>query len=180
MPRRERYGGGDWMTNGDQLAMRVGIGYDVHRFAAGRRLVLGGIEIPAEHGLEGYSDADVALHAISDALLGALALGDIGQHFPPGDPRWRDADSLDLLQRVVALVDDAGYRVGNIDLTIIAEAPRIAPHVPRMREVICAALQTTIDRVSIKATTNERMGFIGRHEGIAAIAVATVTANASA
>lgn len=162
------------MTPSDRPAVRVGIGYDVHRFAEGRRLVLGGVAIPFERGLEGYSDADVALHALCDALLGAAALGDIGQHFPPGDPRWRDANSVDLLRIAVTQLGAAGYQVGNVDLTIVAEAPRIAPHVPRMREVISSTLETSIDRVSVKATTNERMGFIGRGEGIAAIAVALV------
>ena len=162
------------MTTRDRLPVRVGVGYDVHRFAPGRRLVLGGVEIPYEAGLEGYSDADVALHALCDALLGAAALGDIGQHFPPGDPRWRDASSLGLLQRVVDLVEQRGYQIGNVDVTIVAEAPRLAPHVPQMRQAISTALGVTVDHVSVKATTNERLGFVGRREGIAAVAVALV------
>ena len=150
--------------------MRVGIGYDVHRLVPGRRLVLGGVEIPHEMGLEGHSDADVALHALCDALLGAAALGDIGQHFPPSDERWRGADSLELLRAVVAMLE--GYRVGNADLTIVAERPKLAPHVPAMCARIGAVLGT--DAVSVKATTNEGLGFLGRKEGIAALAVATI------
>lgn len=152
--------------------MRVGIGYDVHRLTPGRPLILGGVRFESEVGLDGHSDADVALHALCDALLGAAALGDIGQHFPPGDRRWRGADSLDLLRRVVALLAEVGQRPGNVDLTIVAERPRIAPHVQAMRQRIAPILQT--EAVSIKATTNEQIGFIGRGEGIAAIAVATI------
>jgi 2-C-methyl-D-erythritol 2,4-cyclodiphosphate synthase len=157
--------------------MRVGIGYDVHRLVPGRRMVLGGVEFPeSELGLDGHSDADVALHALADALLGAAALGDIGQHFPPSDERWRGADSVELLRRVVALVAERGYRPGNADVTIIAERPRIGPRVPDMRERISAALGLHAGDVSVKATTNERIGFVGRGEGIAAIAVATIEA----
>ena len=154
--------------------MRVGIGYDVHRLIAGRRLVLGGVAIESELGLDGHSDADVALHALIDALLGAAALGDIGQHFPPSEGRWGGADSLDLLRRVVALLAERGYAASNVDLTIVAERPRIGPHAPLMRERIAAALGLTPEDVSVKATTNERIGFIGRGEGIAALAVATI------
>jgi 2-C-methyl-D-erythritol 2,4-cyclodiphosphate synthase len=154
--------------------VRVGIGYDVHRLVAGRPLLLGGVQIESELGLDGHSDADVALHAIMDALLGAAALGDIGQHFPPSDERWRGADSLDLLRRVVALLAERGYRAGNVDLTIVAERPRVGPHAALMRERIAAALGLTADGVSVKATTNERIGFVGRGEGIAALAVATI------
>jgi len=154
--------------------VRVGIGYDVHRLIAGRRLVLGGVAIESELGLDGHSDADVALHALIDALLGAAALGDIGQHFPPSEGRWRGADSLDLLRRVVALLAERGYAASNVDLTIVAERPRIGPHAPLMRERIAAALGLTPEDVSVKATTNERIGFIGRGEGIAALAVATI------
>jgi 2-C-methyl-D-erythritol 2,4-cyclodiphosphate synthase len=154
--------------------VRVGIGYDVHRLVAGRRLVLGGVPIESELGLDGHSDADVALHALIDALLGAAALGDIGQHFPPSDGGWRGADSLDLLRRVVALLAERGYAAGNVDVTIVAERPRIGPHAPLMRERIAAALGLTPEDVSVKATTNERIGFIGRGEGIAALAVATI------
>jgi 2-C-methyl-D-erythritol 2,4-cyclodiphosphate synthase len=154
--------------------MRTGIGYDAHAFAAGRRLVIGGVEIPHGRGLLGHSDADVLLHAIADALLGAAALGDIGQHFPPSDPTYRDADSLALLATATLLVVEAGYSVVNIDATIIAEAPKMLPHVPAMKCRIADALDISVDTVNIKATTNEGMGFIGRNEGIAAIAVATI------
>jgi 2-C-methyl-D-erythritol 2,4-cyclodiphosphate synthase len=156
------------------LASRVGIGYDVHRLVPGRRLVLGGVEIPHDLGLDGHSDADVALHALCDALLGAAALGDIGQHFPPSDERWRGADSLDLLRRVRELLAERGYRVGNVDATIVAERPRIGPHAPLMRERIARALSIEPDAVSVKATTNEQIGFVGRGEGIAAIATAII------
>jgi 2-C-methyl-D-erythritol 2,4-cyclodiphosphate synthase len=154
--------------------IRVGNGYDVHRLVPGRRLVLGGVEFESEVGLEGHSDADVALHAPCDALLGALALGDIGQHFPPSDERWRGADSLDLLRRVATLVGERGYRPGNVDLTIVAERPRIGPRVPEMRQRIADALGVEVGAVSVKATTNEGIGFVGRGEGIAALATATV------
>ena len=154
--------------------IRTGIGFDVHRFAAGRRLVLGGVEIAHPVGLVGHSDADVLLHAIADALLGAAALGDIGRHFPPSDARWQDADSRDLLAAVRAILDAAGYAIVNVDATVIAEAPRIAPHVEAMRANIAACLGLEPDAVGVKATTNEGMGFIGRGEGIAALAIATV------
>lgn len=154
--------------------IRTGIGYDVHRFAEGRRLVLGGVEIPHAMGLLGHSDADVLLHAIADAVLGAAALGDIGQHFPPSDPAFLNADSLRLLSRSVELVSSAGFEVVNVDSTLIAEAPRILPHAPLMRERISHAMGIGADRVSIKATTNEGLGFIGRTEGIAALAIATI------
>ncbi len=153
---------------------RTGIGYDVHAFAAGRRLVLGGVEIPHDLGLAGHSDADVLLHAIADALLGAAALGDIGQHFPPTDPRWKDLDSRRILERVAALIDEAGYAPVNIDVTVIAEAPRIGPHAERMRVIIAGCLGLTREDVGLKATTNEGMGFVGRGEGIAALAIATI------
>ncbi len=155
---------------------RTGIGYDIHRFAPGRRLVLGGVEIPHELGLDGHSDADVLLHAIADAILGAAALGDIGQHFPPGDARFHDADSRDLLRESVRLVRAAGWAPANIDATLLAEAPRIGPHVPLMRERIAACLGLAPDAVGVKATTNETLGAIGRGEGIAALAVATLVA----
>ena len=153
---------------------RVGIGYDVHRFAPGRALRLGGVAIPHDQGLDGHSDADVLLHAIADALLGAAALGDIGHHFPPSDPAWRGADSRDLLRRVAALLAGAGWAVGNIDATLIAEAPRIGPHAAAMRTSIAACLGVGLDAIGLKATTNEGMGFIGRGEGIAALAVAQI------
>ena len=154
--------------------VRTGIGYDAHRFAPGRRLVLGGVEIPHDLGLDGHSDADVLLHAIADAVLGAAALGDIGQHFPPNDERFRDADSQELLRVVVRLAKEAGWTPGNVDATLLAEAPRIGPHVPLMRERIAACLGISSDAVGVKATTNEGMGAIGRGEGIAALATATL------
>jgi 2-C-methyl-D-erythritol 2,4-cyclodiphosphate synthase len=149
---------------------RTGIGYDVHRFAEGRKLILGGVEIPHTLGLDGHSDADVLLHAVADALLGAAALGDIGLHFPPGDERWRGVDSREILRHAVKLLADQGWSVVNIDATIIAEAPKIMPHADAMRGTIAADTGIDVGDVSIKATTNETMGFVGRGEGIAAIA----------
>lgn len=157
------------------MSVRTGIGYDVHRFQAGRPLVLGGVTIPHPMGLAGHSDADVMLHAIADALLGASALGDIGQHFPPSDPRYKDADSLQLLARVVQMIADAGYVPVNVDATVIAEAPRIAPYAVAMRAAIASCLGLDAMAVSVKATTNEGLGFVGRGEGIAALAMATLT-----
>jgi 2-C-methyl-D-erythritol 2,4-cyclodiphosphate synthase len=154
------------------VELRVGQGYDVHPLRAGRRLVLGGVEIAHERGLDGHSDADVLVHAIMDAVLGGAGLGDIGRHFPPSEERWRDASSLDLLAHVAALVDQRGWRTVNVDATVIAERPRIAPHVASMREHIAAGLSVSVDAVGIKATTNERLGALGREEGIAALAVA--------
>jgi 2-C-methyl-D-erythritol 2,4-cyclodiphosphate synthase len=154
--------------------MRIGIGYDSHRFAPGRRLILGGVEIPFERGLAGHSDADAVAHAVTDAILGAAALGDIGTHFPPSDPAWRDADSLVLLEKAVRLLEDHGHRVVNVDVTVICEAPKLAPHVPAMRERLAAALGIGSAQVSVKAKSNEGMGWIGRGEGIAALAVALV------
>ena len=153
---------------------RTGIGYDVHRLEAGRPLVLGGVTIPAERGLLGHSDADVAIHAIIDALLGAAALGDIGQHFPPGDPAYKDSDSRRLLALVRDLLDRHGWRAVNVDCTIVAEAPRLAPHVAAMRAALSETLGIEGERVGVKATTNEGLGFLGRGEGIAALAVATL------
>jgi 2-C-methyl-D-erythritol 2,4-cyclodiphosphate synthase len=155
---------------------RTGIGYDVHRFAPDRPLVLGGVTIPHDLGLDGHSDADVLLHAIADAILGAAALGDIGQHFPPGDEKWRGVDSRDLLRQSVDLVIGAGWGLVNLDATVIAEAPRIRPHSAAMRLEIRKATGLPIDAISIKATTNEGMGFVGRQEGIAALAIATIIA----
>ena len=157
---------------------RSGIGFDSHRLEAGRRLVLGGVEIPHERGLLGHSDADVLIHAAMDALLGAAALGDIGVHFPPSDPAYRDSDSRELLARVRELLAREGWRPVNLDCTVIAESPRLAPHAPAMREVLAATLGLAPDRVSIKATTNEGLGFLGREEGIAAIAVALIARGA--
>ncbi|WP_406677346.1 2-C-methyl-D-erythritol 2,4-cyclodiphosphate synthase [Moorella sp. ACPs] len=148
--------------------MRIGCGFDVHRLVPHRRLVLGGVEIPYSLGLAGHSDADVLLHALADALLGAAALGDIGRHFPPGDPRYQDADSLVLLQEVYRMVREAGYRLGNADTIIIAEQPKLAPFIDSMRERIARALEVQKGQISIKATTTEGLGFTGRGEGIAA------------
>ena len=156
------------------MSVRVGTGFDVHAFAADRKLVLGGVTIPWDRGLAGHSDADVLLHAVCDALLGALALGDLGAHFPDTDPRWRGADSRALLRHVVSLVAAHGWRVGNIDATLIAEAPKIAPHVPAMRANLAADLGCALGDVSVKATTTERLGFTGRGEGIAALATVLV------
>lgn len=156
------------------MSYRIGQGYDVHRLVGGRPLVLGGERIPSELGLEGFSDADVVLHALCDAMLGAMALGDIGQHFPPGEPRWADVDSMDLVRRVRELVDDARARVVNCDITVLAERPKLAPHVDAMRRRIASALDLSPDRVSVKATTQEGLGPIGRGEGIAALAVVLV------
>jgi 2-C-methyl-D-erythritol 2,4-cyclodiphosphate synthase len=153
---------------------RTGIGYDVHRFAEGRRLILGGVDIPYERGLDGHSDADVVLHAIADAVLGAAALGDIGLHFPPGEPQWKDMDSQDILRHATRLLREHGWSPVNIDATIIAEAPKILPYAAQMRSVIAACTDLAITDVSIKATTNELMGFVGRGEGIAAIAAAMI------
>ena len=156
---------------GTPVTMRIGTGFDVHALAAGRPLVIGGVTIAHPCGLAGHSDADVLLHAIADALLGALALGDLGAHFPDTDPRWRGADSRVLLRHVRSLVAARGYEVGNVDATIIAQAPKMAPHVAAMRANIAADLDCAVDCVSVKATTTERLGFTGREEGIAAEAV---------
>ncbi|MGN0962487.1 MAG: 2-C-methyl-D-erythritol 2,4-cyclodiphosphate synthase [Clostridia bacterium] len=155
--------------------MRIGSGFDVHAFAAGRKLILGGEEIPHEKGLSGHSDADVLVHALMDAVLGALALGDIGLHFPPGDDRYLNADSMKLLAEVVEMMEKEGYRIGNADMTVIAEKPKMAPHIPAMRRNIAAALKTDLKDVSIKATTTEKLGFTGREEGIAAFASVLLT-----
>jgi 2-C-methyl-D-erythritol 2,4-cyclodiphosphate synthase len=152
------------------VTVRTGLGVDTHRFAEGRRLVLGGVEIPFERGLAGHSDADVLAHAIADAVLGAAGLGDIGQHFPDSDPAWRDADSLELLRAVVARAREAGWTVVHVDATVMLERPKLAPH----RAAIVARLGGVVGSVSVKATTGEGMGFVGREEGVAAFAVATV------
>ena len=156
------------------MTARAGIGYDVHRIAPGRPLVLGGVRFESDWGLEGHSDADVLAHAIGDALLGALALGDLGTHFPPGDPQWKDASSLDLLARIRAMVEKHGGRIVNVDAAVAAEAPKLLPLRDAMRANLARALGIGVDRVSVKATTNERLGAIGRGEGIAAWAVAMV------
>lgn len=152
--------------------MRAGTGYDVHRLVAGRPLVLGGVRIPHETGLEGHSDADVVSHAIIDALLGAAALGDMGRHFPSDDPQYRDASSLDLLRHAVRLVAEAGYGIVNVDATVVAEAPKLAPHIGAMRTALAAALAIDEGSVSVKATTTDGLGLTGRREGIAAFAIA--------
>ncbi len=152
----------------------VGIGYDCHRLAPGRRLVIGGVEIPHELGLEGHSDADVLVHAVIDALLGAAGLGDIGEHFPDTDQRFRDADSIALLSHVVVLLARASLRPANLDCTVILEAPRLGPYKQRIRERLADALGLALERVNVKATTSERIGFIGREEGAAALAVASL------
>jgi 2-C-methyl-D-erythritol 2,4-cyclodiphosphate synthase len=159
------------------MTVRVGQGFDVHAFVEGRPLVLGGVTIPFERGLEGHSDADVLLHAIADALLGALALGDLGKHFPDTDARWRGADSRVLLRDVVSQVASAGYGIGNVDATIVAQAPRVAPYVEAMCANVAADLRCDRSRVSVKATTTERLGFTGRGEGIAAMAIVLLVAN---
>ena len=151
--------------------MRVGMGYDVHRLTEDRDLILGGVKIPWEKGLLGHSDADVLIHAIMDALLGAAALGDIGQHFPDTDPAYKGISSIKLLEHVAALLNEKGYGVGNIDAVIIAQKPKMAPHIPLMRENIARALDIDVDCLSIKATTEEKLGFTGREEGIASQAV---------
>lgn len=151
--------------------MRIGHGFDVHAFAAGRALILGGVNIPHDRGLLGHSDADVVLHALADALLGAAALGDIGRHFPDTDPAFAGADSRVLLREVVARVAAAGWRTGNVDVTVIAQAPRLAPHIPAMVQNIAADLGIPAGDVNVKATTTERLGFTGRGEGIACEAV---------
>ena len=154
--------------------IRVGNGYDAHRLATGRKLILGGVEIPHDRGLEGHSDADVICHAIADALLGAVGKSDIGHHFPNNDETIRGISSLEILQRVTSLLAEVDAKPMNVDATLIAEAPKIAPHIPAMREKIAAALRLESARVSIKATTNEGLGAVGRGEGMAALAVATV------
>lgn len=154
--------------------MRIGTGYDVHRLVEGRKLILGGVEVPYALGLDGHSDADVLLHAIKDALLGAAALGDIGRHFPDSDLQYKGASSLKLLQRVRELLTEKGYTVHNVDATIVAEKPKLAPYIPQMNAIIAEALQVGAGQVNIKATTTEGLGFTGRKEGIAAQAVATI------
>ena len=156
------------------MTMRIGQGFDVHQLVAGRKLVIGGVEIPHEKGLLGHSDADVLLHAICDALLGAAALGDIGKHFPDSDPRYKGIDSRELLRHVAELVRGQGYEIGNVDATIIAQAPRMAPHIAKMVQNIASDLQVGTAEVNVKATTTEELGFSGRGEGIAAQAVCLI------
>ena len=154
--------------------LRIGHGYDVHAFAENRKCIIGGVEIPYEKGLLGHSDADVLLHAISDSLLGAAALGDIGKHFPDTDPQYKGADSIVLLKNVVNLIHSKGYKVNNIDATVIAQAPKMAPHIQRMRQNIADALNVDVDFVNVKATTEEKLGFTGRKEGISAHCVCLI------
>lgn len=159
--------------------MRIGHGYDVHPLVAGRALILGGVRIPHPKGLAGHSDADAVIHAVCDACLGAATLGDIGRHFPDSDPRYKDIDSRALLRAVRALIADAGWQVENVDVTIVAEAPRLAPHFPAMIENLAADLALDPETVNIKATTHERLGFIGQEQGIAAHAVVLLRRSAA-
>ena len=154
--------------------MRIGHGYDVHKLVEGRKLIIGGVDIPHDKGLLGHSDADVLLHAISDALLGAAAMGDIGKHFPDHDEKYKGADSLMLLKRVVTKLSCAGYKVVNVDATVIAQAPKLAPHIPKMRSNIARVLDVELDCVNVKATTEEHLGFTGEKLGIAAHAVCLI------
>ena len=156
------------------MKIRIGQGIDVHAFMPGDHVMPGGVRMAHSHGIAGHSDGDVALHALCDALLGALALGDIGRHFPPGDDAWRNADRLDLLARVFKMVKQRGWQVGNVDLTIACESPRVAPHADAMRQAIAGVLLIDVADVSVKATTTEQLGFCGRREGIAAMAVALI------
>ena len=156
------------------MQIRVGHGYDVHRLTENRRLIIGGVTIPYEKGLLGHSDADVLVHAIMDALLGAAALGDIGRHFPDNDPAYSGADSVGLLRQVCALLQEKGYMLSNIDATVIAQQPKLKPHIDTMREVLSEAMRLDKDCISIKATTEEKLGFTGRQEGIAAHCVALI------
>jgi 2-C-methyl-D-erythritol 2,4-cyclodiphosphate synthase len=156
------------------MSVRIGSGFDVHAFAGGRALVIGGVTIPHDRGLEGHSDADVLLHAIADAILGAMALGDLGRHFPDTDPKWKGADSRRLLREVAGMATAQRFRIGNVDATIVAQAPRMAPYVEAMRANIAADLGCDVAYVCVKATTTERLGFTGREEGIAALATVLV------
>lgn len=157
--------------------MRIGQGFDVHQLVADRRLVLGGVEIPYERGLEGHSDGDALLHAVADAILGALGEGDLGRHFPSSDERWRGADSREILAVVVGKMRASGHRIANVDATIIAQAPRLAPHQAAMHENLTATLETSADRVNVKVTSTDRLGAMGRGEGIASLAVVLLEEN---
>lgn len=154
------------------MKIRIGNGYDIHRLVGDRPLILGGVHIPHDLGLLGHSDADALTHAIMDAMLGALSLGDIGHYFPPGDPQWKDADSLKLLAQVNRLIQEQGWQIGNLDTVIVAERPKIKPHIAAMRDRLSSVLQIASDQVGIKATTNEKLDAIGQEAGIAAYAVA--------
>lgn len=162
------------MEEGNTL-IRIGQGFDIHQLQEGRKLIIGGIEIPHEKGLLGHSDADVLLHAISDACLGALALGDIGKHFPDTDAAYKDADSRVLLKQIWSIIQAKGYQLGNLDCTIIAQQPKMAPHIDAMRETIASLLAANVSQINVKATTGEKLGFVGREEGIAAQAVVLLT-----
>ncbi len=157
------------------MTMRIGHGYDVHRLVESRKLILGGVEVPHTLGLLGHSDADVLTHAVMDALLGAAALGDIGRHFPDTDPAYAGADSLKLLDHVVELLEEKGYQVGNVDATILAQKPKLAPYIEKMRDNLAARMKVEPDQVNVKATTEEKLGFTGAEEGIAAHAVALLS-----
>ena len=157
------------------MTMRIGHGYDVHRLVEGRKLILGGVEVPHTLGLLGHSDADVLTHAVMDALLGAAGLGDIGRHFPDSDPAYAGADSLALLDHVVELLEEKGYQVGNVDATILAQKPKLAPYIEKMRDNLAARMKVEPDQVNVKATTEEKLGFTGAEEGIAAHAVALLS-----
>ena len=157
------------------MTMRIGHGYDVHRLVEGRKLILGGVEVPHTLGLLGHSDADVLTHAVMDALLGAAALGDIGRHFPDTDPAYAGADSLKLLDHVVELLEEKGYQVGNVDATILAQKPKLAPYIEKMRDNLAARMKVEPDQVNVKATTEEKLGFTGAEEGVAAHAVALLS-----
>ena len=159
--------------------MRIGFGYDVHRLKAGRPLILGGVTVPSDVGLDGHSDADVLTHAIIDALLGAAALGDIGQHFPDTDEAWRGADSIELLRTVIGFVAEAGYAVGNVDSVVVLQRPKLRPHIGAMRAKLAEAMSLKTEQVSVKATTNEKMGFVGREEGCAVHAVALLVSTST-
>ncbi|HEY9768923.1 MAG TPA: 2-C-methyl-D-erythritol 2,4-cyclodiphosphate synthase [Coleofasciculaceae cyanobacterium] len=158
------------------MNIRIGNGYDIHQLVEGRSLILGGVKIPHTLGLLGHSDADVLTHSIMDALLGALGLGDIGHYFPPSDPKWKGADSLLLLQQVLKIIHSQGWEIGNIDSTIVAEQPKLKPHLKQMRSSLAETLAIAIEQISIKATTNEKLGPIGREEGICAYAVVLLVA----
>ncbi|TWG91732.1 2-C-methyl-D-erythritol 2,4-cyclodiphosphate synthase [Luteimonas sp. J16] len=158
------------------MSVRIGQGYDVHAFGEGDHVMLGGVRVPHERGVTAHSDGDVVLHALCDAMLGALALGDIGIHFPPADPRWKGADSRVFLRHCNALLRERGWRVGNADVTVVCERPKVGPHAQAMRELIAGDLGIAVDAISVKATTSERMGFTGRGEGIAALAVCLLVA----
>lgn len=155
--------------------MRIGHGYDVHKFGSEQPLILGGVTVPHSTGLVAHSDGDVVLHAVADALLGSLALGDIGQHFPDTDAKFKGADSAFLLQQVFGLISERGWQLGNLDVTIVAQAPKMAPYIGQMRERIASLLEADVDQVNVKATTTERLGFVGREEGIACHSVALIT-----